>query len=419
MRILWITNTCLPFMADMLNLKLSVFEGWNILPAKLLSQRQDVAFAVASPVGIKMEGYGKISGNGVIGYYFSGSTISEQSEMCKIWKQIYADFKPDIVHVQGTEMPHGRLYVEANGSHNVVASIQGLTSVYERYFYAGIDFMDMVRKYSLYDLIRSTSIFAGRKRMKRSGENEEAFFKKLENVIGRTIWDKVHTWAINKELNYYFCNETLRPSFYSARKWNVEECDKHTIFLSQCKYPIKALHVILKAMPLVLRQFPDTKLRIGSCIRIIPKNLLERLCPTNYGGYLLNIIKSYHLEDKIDFLGNLDESEMVEQYLRCNVFVSPSSIENSPNSLGEAQLLGVPTISSMVGGVEDLTRFGTTTFCYRFEEYEMLAYYICKIFEGDYDINRFTLAMQDAEIRHSPEKNINNLLNIYKEIINK
>ena len=56
MRILWITNTCLPFMADMLNLKLSVFEGWNILPAKLLSQRQDVAFAVASPVGIKMEG---------------------------------------------------------------------------------------------------------------------------------------------------------------------------------------------------------------------------------------------------------------------------------------------------------------------------------------------------------------------------
>lgn len=419
MRVLWITNTCLPFMADILNLKLSVFEGWNILPAKLLSEHKNVEFAIASPVSIKMNGYGKFSGNGVIGYYFSDSIIHNKSEMFKIWKHIKDDFNPDIVHVQGTEMPHGRLYVEVNGSYNVVASIQGLTSIYERYFYAGIDFMDIIKKYSLYDFIRSTSIFAGRKRMKRSGENEVAFFRNLKNVIGRTTWDKVHSWALNRGLNYYFCNETLRPSFYTACKWKVEECDRHTVFLSQCKYPIKALHILLKAMPLVLRQFPDAKLRIGSCIRIIPKNLLERICPTNYGGYLLNLIKAYNLEDKIDFLGNLDECGMVEQYLRCNVFVSPSSIENSPNSLGEAQLLGVPTISSMVGGVEDLTRFGTTTFCYRFEEYEMLAYYICKIFEGDYDCNRFTLAMQDAEERHSPEKNINNMLKIYKEIINK
>lgn len=67
--------------------------------------------------------------------------------MIRIWKDIEEDFHPDIVHLQGTEMPHGMFYVDACGCKNVVASIQGLTSVYERYFYGGIDFLDIVKIY--------------------------------------------------------------------------------------------------------------------------------------------------------------------------------------------------------------------------------------------------------------------------------
>ena len=54
----------------------------------------------------------------------------------------------------------------------------------------------------------------------------------------------------------------------------------------------------------------------------------------------------------------------------------PSSIENSPNSLGEAQLLGVPCIASDVGGVTDMIPNKECGIIYRFEEVELLAKHI-------------------------------------------
>jgi glycosyltransferase involved in cell wall biosynthesis len=41
---------------------------------------------------------------------------------------------------------------------------------------------------------------------------------------------------------------------------------------------------------------------------------------------------------------------MKSEYLNCKVFVSPSPIENSPNSVWDAEILGVPTVASYVGG---------------------------------------------------------------------
>ena len=43
---------------------------------------------------------------------------------------------------------------------------------------------------------------------------------------------------------------------------------------------------------------------------------------------------------------------MKEQYLKANVFVSASSIENSPNSVLEAMAVGAPVVSSFVAFTE-------------------------------------------------------------------
>jgi glycosyltransferase involved in cell wall biosynthesis len=45
---------------------------------------------------------------------------------------------------------------------------------------------------------------------------------------------------------------------------------------------------------------------------------------------------------------------MRDRYLSSALFVCPSTIENSPNSLGEAMLLGMPCISADVGGVRSI-----------------------------------------------------------------
>lgn len=122
------------------------------------------------------------------------------------------------------------------------------------------------------------------------------------------------------------------------------------------------------------------------------------------------MILKYGLEDNVEFTGPLDAEGMIKEYLRANVFVSPSSIENSPNSLGEAQILGTPCISSYVGGAMDMMS-GNEENLYRFEEIEMLAYKICRIFQNR---EKQVDMSEVARKRHCAETNQRRLLDIYR-----
>lgn len=286
-----------------------------------------------------------------------------------------------------------------------------MTSAYYYYYYYGMTKSEIYKNITFRDLLRGT-IIHGQKKFARRAKYEVEMLKMTKHVIGRTSWDKARVWAINPNAEYHFCNETLRQEFYEGDKWRYDECKKHTIFLSQAGYPIKGLHQVLKAMPLILRHYPDAQICVAGTDITRSATLVEKLRLSGYGKYIKSLIKKYALEGKVTFTGNLNGKQMKQKYLRANVFVCPSSIENSPNSLGEAQLLGVPCIASYVGGTAEMMR--TNERClYRFEEIEMLAEKICDVF-ADYS---FSKNMQDeARKRHNAQENANRLLEIYSEI---
>lgn len=124
-----------------------------------------------------------------------------------------------------------------------------------------------------------------------------------------------------------------------------------------------------------------------------------------------------HLEEEVSFTGLLNDEEMKREYLKANVFVCPSSIENSPNSLGEAQLLGTPCIAAYVGGVPDMVQHGKTGYINRFEDTVMLASCICQVFEMEVNIEHISCnGVKDAMDRHDGKKNNERLIEIYKGI---
>ena len=106
--------------------------------------------------------------------------------------------------------------------------------------------------------------------------------------------------------------------------------------------------------------------------------------------------------------------------MEANVFISPSTIENSPNSVGEAMLLGVPIVSSNVGGVADLLKDKEEGYLYQSDAPYMLAYYVMQTFK---DFERASVMGQNARkhaaITHSYEKNLNCLLDVYHQISKK
>lgn len=173
---------------------------------------------------------------------------------------------------------------------------------------------------------------------------------------------------------------------------------------------------MLSAMRLILDLFPDAHLYTTGK-DLLHLSFIEKLKISSYQKYIIKLIKKNGLGKHITFLGSLNEIQMKERYLKSNVFISCSSIENSPNSVGEAMLLGVPTISSDVGGVKNLLLHEKEGFLYPWDEPYMIPFYVQKIFyNDDLAISISSSARNHALDTHNRKKNFDNLLKIYKEI---
>lgn len=415
MKVLWITNILFPEAEQLLtgSGELKASGGWMLGAANALLQKEGIKLYVAS-VSNKVSSLVKLEGKKIIYYVLplGKGNLRVNLQYVPYWKQVQQEAQPDVVHIHGTEFSHGHAYMKACSCDNVVISIQGLTSAYAPYYYSGLSRLDIYKNLTFRDVVRG-SLLRGQKDFVRRGEFEKDMIRMAKHIIGRTSWDRARTWAINPDAVYHFCNETLRSDFYDGSVWDYNHCTKHSIFLSQAGYPIKGLHQVLKAMPIILRHYPDTKIRIAGGDITKSRTWSEKLRLSGYGLYIKRLIKQFHLEDKVLFTGNLNGEEMKQEYLRSNVFVCPSTIENSPNSLGEAQILGVPCVASYVGGIADMMK-GNEDNLYRFEEIEMLAEKVCRVFanmEKQVDMKR------EADSRHSINHNKEILFNIYQDIV--
>ena len=411
MKILWLCNVVLPPIAKQLQTDMSVGGGWLVGALNGLREHDDIDLAVCFPFSYNIEGtVDQLN-------YFSFSR-TDSSSTVRRFSEILRDFSPDIVHIFGTEYRHTLDMVEAceqyNISDKVVISVQGLVSVCAKHYYAGLPGR-VVHSYTLRDFLKNDNIYRQKKAFEKRGLYEKDAIRRVKHLIGRTDWDKACTQQINPNATYHFCNETLRPAFY-GKTWDGKTCEKYSIFVSQCNYPLKGMHHMLEAMAEIVKYYPGAKLYTTGR-NPLKLTLKQKLYQGYYSKYLGKLIKKYSLEKNVEFLGSLEEEAMCQRYLKSNVFVCCSSIENSPNSVGEAMILGVPVVSSDIGGVKNMLQHKAEGFVYPADAPYMLAYYVMKLFEDEALQRRFS---QNAKLRaesiYDPQLNTQTLMNIYGQI---
>ena len=327
-------------------------------------------------------------------------------------------FQPDVIHSWGVEYHHALAMVhaaEAEGKlPHMVASIQGLCRFLAEHYTDGIPEKES-RKSTFRDLLRKDNILQQQEKFRLRGELETKALEKLQHVIGRTDWDHNCAKSINPDVTYHFCNETLRENFYKG-SWNYDSCIKHRIFASACNYPIKGFHYLLEAFAQVVKAYPDATLSVTGS-GFLAKDLKGLLRQSSYESYLASLTKKYRLEDKLIFLGHLSADKMKQAYLDANVFVLPSTLENSPNSLGEAMLLGVPAVAANVGGVRNLMHQETEGLIYESGDVAALVAHITRLFEQEAEASSIgNVASIHARKTHDPETNLRELMKIYEEI---
>lgn len=407
MKILWIINNILPPLCKKIGIKEGHGGGWLYSSLKkLLETNSNDKYSVASVwEGNEFLEYEIDNVTYFLLPLFGKSKTKYNKKLESYWKIIKQSFQPDIIHIHGSELPHSLSFVRACGSQGVILSLQGIISEIAKHYLDGLP-LNVIKSKTLRDIIRKDNLLEQKLNNTIRGRFETELISKIDYVVGRTEWDRIHAKSINPNLKYFFCGETLRDSFY-RHNWKYENCIPHTIFLSQAYYPIKGLHIILKSLTHVIKEFPDLKLYIGG----INFTNLPWYKISSYGKYINSLLNKYNLKDKIHFTGPLSEHEICQFYLKSNLFICPSTIENSSNSIGEAQLLKMPILCSYVGGNPEIVNYDPIVL-YRFSDDITLAKKICDIFikKGMVEVKNF-----DTN-RYNPKRNLDLLLNIYKTV---
>ena len=354
-------------------------------------------------------------------YYPFQNQKKNPYEYDAVLENVFYDFleriHPDIIHVFGTEYAHTlammRAVKRASLQLKTLINIQGLCSFIAKHYSAFLP-DSVIHSYTVRDFLKHDNIFQQRKKFERRGKYEIEALKLAHYISGRTEWDKACIREINPHARYYKCDEILRPGFYE-KLWNFHDCKKYSIFISQAYYPLKGFHILLEAVANLVAKYPELQIYTTGISPLEKKWM--RL--DSYSKYIRTLICKYKLQNHIHYLGQLDEEAMCQQYLKANVFVSASSIENSSNSLSEAMILGVPCIASDVGGTNSLFTHNVDGYLYQADAPYMLSYYIDTIFSDIEKANEFSRnARQHARETHDKTIICQQLKRIYEIIIN-
>jgi glycosyltransferase involved in cell wall biosynthesis len=120
----------------------------------------------------------------------------------------------------------------------------------------------------------------------------------------------------------------------------------------------------------------------------------------------------------VEWLGRLPATSIVQELLRASVCVNPTHIDNSPNSLVEAMLVGVPTVASRVGGIPSLVENGVDGWLYPDGDAQALAEKIQRVLQNPLVAAEAGQRARERSLqRNDPENIASAMLHIYKEII--
>ena len=335
--------------------------------------------------------------------------------------------QPDLVHIWGTEYPEAAAMQDAAAAANlpVLISIQGVMrdcaahlcdGVPDAYRHSGglWHAIDKVIPGELLDNMQANFDVLAQK--------EAAVLGKARCVTGRTGFDRRAAAALAPAARYYPCNETLRPLFYTGALWHVREFGRAPVlFLPQGNYPLKNLHTVIKALPAVLAEYGDAELRIAGWPPLdkgpLLRPVIDRMFP--YKLYCKRLAAQLGVTEHIRYTGPLDAAAMRQAYLEADVFLLPSGCENSPNSLGEAMLLGLPCVASAVGGIPSMLANGTEGLLYGDAlDADALARAVLQVLhspDGGTAMGRAARAR--ALQTHDAARNAADLLHIYESIL--
>jgi len=325
------------------------------------------------------------------------------SELLAPAQELVSRVKPDVAHVFGTENPFGLL--ASRTSVPCLVSLQGLTMACADAYFRGVAPSELVRLALSREFLRGASEIHGYLRMRLLARQELEVLRTATHFAGRTDWDRSIVSAFNPNAHYHHLDEILRPLFYT-KKWEGR-AGPPVVFSTSSPMLFKGTEVLLKALSILSQTGIRLRLRVAG---VPDEGQVSR--------FYRRVACREGVEGQVTWLGRVDAERLADELCTCSLFVHPSHVDNSPNSLAEAMLLGVPCIASNAGGIPSLLRHGKHGLLFPDGDAAALAGSIrSMVHEPAVAAELGAAARKRALARHDPETVANGLLDIYSAVL--
>lgn len=327
--------------------------------------------------------------------------LKEETFHIRQLRQVIDTFRPDIIHVWGTETDMGLIAKEV--SIPVIIHLQGLLNPYRnalcppwvsRWNYICKDGFNPIK------MLKSLN---GLHYWDYKAERETRIFKVCKYYFGRTHWDKAICKFLSPGSMYYYCSEMLRKEFYADERWTLPKDRKFRIVSTLSPPLYKGMDMVLKTAQ-QLKSFANIDFE-WNVIGVSQSMTAEHITAIKAEDVCVNCVG----------VKTAEEIKAIE--LESHLYFHPSYIDNSPNSVCEAQMLGMPVIAVNVGGLATILDNYSMGWLVPSNEPHMAASLITRLAENytmlgekrDYTYMR-------ARQRHDKSSIIQSLLNAYKSI---
>jgi glycosyltransferase involved in cell wall biosynthesis len=334
---------------------------------------------------------------------------------CKEVRSIIEQVQPDLVHIWGTESIWASIYRQGYINYKTMIDIQGLLSVNTDYYYGGLTNREIIQSIHLKEILMPWRTLFNKKRVfRKRGEEEISCLKKIENISFQSVWVKNQVSIINPNAQYFATRIMLRPAFYTSPQWKYKVITNSPVIFSSTSAAVtyKGLHVLIKAIILLKSKYPYIQLRLAGTIDV-GNRLLD-----GYSIFLRSLITKNGLDKNVVYTGPLNENQIINELLNCNVCVVPSFIETYCLAFAEAMMVGVPVVVSFAGAMPELAEHNKEAMFYNPLDHVTCAAYIDQLIQNK---QHAELLSKNARIRRLKENDkdlvVSTQVSIYNSII--
>lgn len=326
--------------------------------------------------------------------------------------------KPDIVHIWGIEKNWGLLTSSGILGKHVLLEIQGIKYTCSEVYYGGLSFKEILHTYRIQELLfPNRFIVSLKKQFSKWGYYEKEMISAHNHIGTQSDWVRSHVNIQNSNVTVYNSKIAMRKEFLNPIAWKKVNNKNEVVIMTSSSFaiPYKGIHILLDVLKLLKNKYPNIKLKIAGDWSIHRPFYRK----SGYLKWFVSKAKSLDVFGSIEFLGPLNDTELLNHLYSCDVYVSPSFVESYGLALAEAMSIGVPCVASYVGGMREFGVDNESVLYFSAGDQFMCAANIDKVLSD----KMFAMKLSKSAIeRLSHESDydmvLERQLKIYEEVIN-